>query len=111
MLGLKSWGELAAGPLRVSQDLGSNNSPLPTLQPLENERETFSQPCQWLFHQISVIQPPAISVQTSQIFEDIHTLLGLGLGEETRATAILLGNRFPSQKKKKNNQLNPKRYI
>lgn len=100
MLGLKSWEELAAGPLRVSQDPGSNNSPLPTLQPLENKRETFSQPFQWLFHQISMIQPPAISLQTSQIFEDIHVLLGLGLGEETRATAILLGNRFPSPKKK-----------
>lgn len=74
MLGVNPWGEVPTGTLGISHDpphlllpLGSNNSPLPALA-LENERETFSQPQQQLFHHISVIQPPATPLEMSQIF-------------------------------------------
>ena len=116
MPGGKPRGERAAArpawPRRVSQDLpqllqppGANNSPLPTLQPLESRRETFSHPHRWLFHQIPATRAPASAMK--DICRRTRAFRSW-FGRRKQGHSSIAWQQISFPKKKKNNKPTPR---
>lgn len=106
--GCKAMGQLAAAllarlhrvsldPLCLLQPPAPNKSPPPTSQPLESGRETFSQPTSSFSNRYLQSSSHPL-VRTCWALADVHVLVALGLGGGRGSAALLLGNRFPSQK-------------